>query len=92
MPIVLHLEGDFKNFKVFGDKFKDVHHINIIDHYKNSTYSILKLIKVKFKFDIINVDEFKKKNNNLYDILPLWMKTFFGYKSLMNFIYDPLTE
>lgn len=86
IAIVLHQEDDFKNFKAFGSNFNTIQPINIIDHSKSSTYSILKLINLQIKLDSFNADDFKAKNQQIYDILPLWMKTFFGYKSLINFI------
>ena len=62
VAIVLHQEEDFKNFKAYGSNFKNIQPINIIDHSKSSTYSILRLINLQIQLDVINVNDFKEKN------------------------------
>ena len=89
---MLHQEEDFKNFKAYGSNFNNIQPINIIDHSKSSTYSILRLINLQIQLDVINVDDFKARNLEIFDILPLWMQTFFGYKSLINYIQNPDTK
>ncbi len=38
--------------------------------------------------EIVDAQEFEKKYNTIFYQLPIWMRHFFGYKKIFNFIFD----
>ena len=58
----------------------------------NETYSIIKSIDLKIKLDVVDAYKFKKNYKDIFNQLPSWMRHFFGFKYLFNYIYDEKTN
>ena len=54
----------------------------------NETFFIVKPIDLKIKMEIVDAQQFEEKYKIIFHQLPIWMRHFFGYKKIFNFIYD----
>ena len=54
----------------------------------NDTFFIVKPIDLKIKMEIVDAQQFEEKYKIIFYQLPIWMRHFFGYKKIFNFIYD----
>lgn len=53
---------------------------------------IIKPIDLKIKLEVINAYKFKQYFKELFGELPLWMRHFFGFKNLFQYIYNEKTN
>ena len=54
----------------------------------NDIYQIVKPIDLKIKHEAVNADQFVQKYADLFNQLQAWMRHFFGFKYLFQYIYD----
>ena len=58
----------------------------------NEAYMIIKPIDLKIKLEVVNASKFKKNFENLFKELPLWMRHFFGFKNLFQYVFNEKTN